>query len=41
MGRGAETLGELKERLIWILLEPNDGLGRLFLPAVFRPLITL
>lgn len=30
MGRGAETLGELKERSIWILLEPNDGLGRLF-----------
>lgn len=29
MGRGAETLGELKERSIWILLEPNDGLGRL------------
>lgn len=27
MGRGAETLGELKERSIWILLELNDCLG--------------
>lgn len=29
MGHVADTLGELKERSIWVLLEPNDGLGRL------------
>lgn len=27
MGRGAETLGQLKERSIWILLGLNDGPG--------------